>query len=240
MPKDFRATTLERAIEWQLAGWRNELQLSLTEAGQRVGFSDAELSMMERYVYKVPASEWQSVVQLSQHAEQARTSSLDGSAVLSTRRPTSPICCSKRRCCGRSPLILFRRSASSRTTRTSRYGLTIRTVQRCRQRSGTRGRANSATRTRSMSKPSSRVRAPAGCRRTAGDEGTVAAPDGDERVGVCLSLKIVPRGTGAYPAMGVPFTLLSFPHRQHNDVAYFETSIKGESLELIAEAIAEL
>ncbi|SDH57812.1 hypothetical protein SAMN05216553_13023 [Lentzea fradiae] len=40
--------------------------------------------------------------------------------------------------------------------------------------------------------------------------------------------------------MGVPFTLLSFPHRQHNDVAYFETSIKGESLELIAEAIAEL
>lgn len=67
--------------------------------------------------------------------------------------------------------------------------------------------------------------------------------------------------------MGVPFTLLRFPHRQHNDVAYFETFIKGEyvedtdlieqcaqrfeklhqtalpegeSLELVAEAIAEL
>ena len=67
--------------------------------------------------------------------------------------------------------------------------------------------------------------------------------------------------------MGSPFTLLSFPHRQHNDVAYLETFIKGEyveepgltercaqrfaglrqlaldpgeSLELIAEAAAEL
>jgi hypothetical protein len=82
-----------------------------------------------------------------------------------------------------------------------------------------------------------------------------------------VSLKIVPCGTVAYPAMGVPFTLLSLPHRQHNDVASFETFIKGEhvedldlielcaqrfeklrqtalpereSLELIAEAIAEL
>ncbi|WP_086665309.1 helix-turn-helix domain-containing protein [Lentzea kentuckyensis] len=83
MPKNFRATTLERAIRRQLAGWRNELQLSLTDAGQRVGFSSAKLSMIENavqpsavldimalgYVYKVPASEWQSVVQLSQHAE---------------------------------------------------------------------------------------------------------------------------------------------------------------------------
>jgi hypothetical protein len=82
-----------------------------------------------------------------------------------------------------------------------------------------------------------------------------------------VSLQIVPRGAGAYPAMGSPFTLLGFPHRQHNDVAYLETFVKGEyvedpglteqcaqrfaglrqlaldtgeSLELIAEAAAEL
>ena len=68
MPKDFRATTLERAIGRQLAGWRDERELSLAEAGQRVGFSSAKLSMMENavqpsapvdvmalgYVYKVP------------------------------------------------------------------------------------------------------------------------------------------------------------------------------------------
>ena len=67
--------------------------------------------------------------------------------------------------------------------------------------------------------------------------------------------------------MGSPFTLLGFPHRQHDDVVYLETFIKGEyveepglveqcaqrfaglqqvaldpgeSLELIAEAAAEL
>ena len=47
MSKDVPATTLERAIGRQLAGWRNERELSLTEAGQHVGFSSAKLSMME-------------------------------------------------------------------------------------------------------------------------------------------------------------------------------------------------
>ena len=86
MPKDFRATTLERAIGRQLAGWRDERELSLTEAGQRVGFSSAKLSMMENavqpsapvdvmalgYVYKVPTPEWQAVVLRAQYAEQVR------------------------------------------------------------------------------------------------------------------------------------------------------------------------
>jgi len=50
VPKDFRATALERAIGRQLAGWRNERELSLTEADRRVGFSSAKLSMMENAV----------------------------------------------------------------------------------------------------------------------------------------------------------------------------------------------
>ena len=86
MPKDFRATALERAVGRQLAGWRNERELSLTEAGERVGFSSAKLSMMENaiqpsasldimalgYVYKVPTPEWQLVVTQSQHAADLR------------------------------------------------------------------------------------------------------------------------------------------------------------------------
>ncbi|MDX8036324.1 hypothetical protein SK803_39535 [Lentzea sp. BCCO 10_0856] len=48
MPRDFRATTLERAIGRQLAGWRNKRELSLTEAGQRVGFSSAKLTTRTR------------------------------------------------------------------------------------------------------------------------------------------------------------------------------------------------
>ncbi len=82
-----------------------------------------------------------------------------------------------------------------------------------------------------------------------------------------VSIKIIPHSAGAYPAMGAPFTLLSFAHRLHNDVAYFDTFLKGdyvedpslteqcvqrfttlsemalgggESVELIAEAAAEL
>src|SRR5689334_3359018 len=90
MPKDFRATALERAVGRRLAGWRAERELSLTEAGQRVGFSSAKLSMMENavqpsaavdimalgYVYKVPTPEWQAVVLQAQYAEQVRTRAL--------------------------------------------------------------------------------------------------------------------------------------------------------------------
>ncbi|MGZ3144450.1 helix-turn-helix domain-containing protein [Lentzea chajnantorensis] len=47
MPKDFRATALERALGRKLAAWRHLRQLSLTEAGRLVGFSSAKLSMME-------------------------------------------------------------------------------------------------------------------------------------------------------------------------------------------------
>src|SRR5688500_14862782 len=86
MPKDFRATTLERAIGRQLAGWRNDRALNLTEAGRRVGFSRGKLSTMENavqpsaavdimalgYVYNVPTAEWQDVVERAQYAEQAR------------------------------------------------------------------------------------------------------------------------------------------------------------------------
>ncbi|WP_342746794.1 Scr1 family TA system antitoxin-like transcriptional regulator [Lentzea kentuckyensis] len=79
-----------------------------------------------------------------------------------------------------------------------------------------------------------------------------------------VSLRVVP---GTYPATGCPFTWLSFPHRQHNDIVYLDTFLRseyveepakieqvsqrftalrnlalrdGESMELIAEAAAAL
>lgn len=79
-----------------------------------------------------------------------------------------------------------------------------------------------------------------------------------------VSLRVVP---GACPAMGCPFTWLTFPHRQHDDVVYLETFLRceyvedpskiekvsqrftalrelalsdGESMELIAEAASTL
>jgi hypothetical protein len=61
-----------------------------------------------------------------------------------------------------------------------------------------------------------------------------------------VSVLVVPLAAGAYPAMGSPFTLLGFPHRQHDDVAYLETVIKGEYVEdqalteRLAQRFAEL
>ncbi|MFC3893204.1 helix-turn-helix domain-containing protein [Lentzea rhizosphaerae] len=281
MPKDFRATTLERAIGRQLAGWRNELQLSLTEAGQRVGFSGAKLSMMENamqpsavldimalgYVYKVPASEWQSVVQLSQHAEQARTRVLDGSAVLFD--PTADL----------ANLVFEATVLRTFTTDLippllqlpdyAHFAVRVDDPYRAALQAAVRDSWSS----RLCDKDPLNVQA-------VFPESVLRPVVGGPRVMKAqllhlmemselesVSLKIVPRGTGAYPAMGVPFTLLRFPHRQHNDVAYFETFIKGEyvedtdlieqcaqrfeklhqtalpegeSLELVAEAIAEL
>ncbi|MFI6095129.1 helix-turn-helix domain-containing protein [Lentzea sp. NPDC051213] len=86
MPKDFRATMQERAIGRQLAHWRNELELSLAEASQRVGFSSAKLSMIENalqpcstydimalgYAYRVRSDEWQAVAKRTDLAARLR------------------------------------------------------------------------------------------------------------------------------------------------------------------------
>jgi hypothetical protein len=56
-----------------------------------------------------------------------------------------------------------------------------------------------------------------------------------------INLRVVPRSAGAYPAMGCPFTWLSFPHLKHNDVVYTETLVRGEYVENRAqvEQVAE-
>ena len=280
MPKDFRATTLERAIGRQLAGWRNERELSLAEAGQRVGFSSAKLSMMENavqpsaavdimalgYVYKVPTPEWQAVVVQAQYAEQVRTRAhnntmhFDPAADFANlvfestllRVFTTDLVPSVFQLSGYTHAAL----QSDDPVRTARLAM-----------------AREAWSTRLTGKDPLTVQAvfpEAVLRQVVGGPRVMKAQllhlmEVSEQPAV--SVQVVPRGAGAYPAMGSPFTLLSFPHRQHNDVVYLETFIKGEyvedpglteqcaqrfaalrqlaldpgeSLELIAEAAAEL
>lgn len=280
MPKDFRATTLERAIGRQLAGWRNERELSLTEAGQRVGFSSAKLSMMENavqpsaavdimalgYVYKVPTPEWQAVVVQAQYAEQVRTRALNNTMHFDPaadfanlvfestllRVFTTDLVPSVFQLSGYTHAAL----ESDDPVRTARLAM-----------------AREAWSTRLTDKDPLTVQAvfpEAVLRQVVGGPRVMKAQllhlmEVSEQPAV--SVQVVPRGAGAYPAMGSPFTLLSFPHRQHNDVVYLETFIKGEyvedpglteqcaqrfaalrqlalgpgeSLELIAEAAAEL
>ncbi|SFR25100.1 Helix-turn-helix domain-containing protein [Lentzea waywayandensis] len=280
MPKDFRATTLERAIGRQLAGWRDERELSLTEAGQRVGFSSAKLSMMENavqpsapvdvmalgYVYKVPTPEWQAVVLRAQYAERARARSggdglnFDPAADFANlvfeatllRVFTTDLVPAAFQLPGYTNAVL----QDDDPVRTARLAM-----------------VREAWATRLTDRDPLAVRAvfpEAVLRQVIGGPRVMKAQllhlmEVSEHETV--TVRVVPRGAGAYPAMGSPFTLLGFPHRQHNDVAYLETFIKGEyveepglteqcahrfaslqemalgtgeSLELIAEAAADL
>ncbi|WP_330273982.1 helix-turn-helix domain-containing protein [Lentzea sp. NBC_00516] len=280
MPKDFRATTLERAIGRQLAGWRDERELSLTEAGQRVGFSSAKLSMMENavqpsapvdvmalgYVYKVPTPEWQAVVLRAQYAERARARvggdglNFDPAADFANlvfeatllRVFTTDLVPAVFQLPGYTNAVL----QDDDPVRTARLAM-----------------VREAWATRLTDKDPLAVQAvfpEAVLRQVIGGPRVMKAQllhlmEVSEHEAV--TVQVVPRGAGAYPAMGSPFTLLGFPHRQHNDVAYLETFIKGEyveepglteqcalrfaslremalgtgeSLELIAEAAADL
>ncbi|HEX7307437.1 helix-turn-helix transcriptional regulator [Lentzea sp.] len=280
MPKDFRATALERAIGRQLAGWRDERELSLTEAGQRVGFSSAKLSMMENavqpsaavdimalgYVYKVPTPEWQAVVLRAQYAEHARKCALDRTVNFDPaadfanlvfeatllRAFTTDLVPAVFQLAGYTDAVM----QTDDPVRTARLAM-----------------VREAWSTRLTDKDPLAVR-------VVFPEAVLWQVVGGPRVmkaqllhlmevseHPAVSVQVVPRGAGAYPAMGSPFTLLGFPHRQHNDVAYLESFIKGEyveepglteqcahrfeslqrialgageSLELIAEAAAEL
>ncbi|NGY65753.1 helix-turn-helix domain-containing protein [Lentzea sp. NEAU-D13] len=280
MPKDFRATTLERAIGRQLAGWRNERELSLAEAGQRVGFSSAKLSMMENavqpsapvdvmalgYVYKVPTPQWQAVVLRAQYAEHARTRALNNEPNFDPAADFTNLVFEA------TSLRVFTTDLVPAVFQLGGYTnaamLTDDPVRIARLTM-----VREAWSARLGDKDPLTVQAvfpEAVLRQVVGGPRVMKAQllhlmEVSEHPTV--SLQVVPRAAGAYPAMGSPFTLLEFPHRQHNDVAYLETFIKGEyfeepglteqcaqrftglqqlalgtgeSLELIAEAAAEL
>jgi hypothetical protein len=280
MPKDFRATTLERAIGRQLAGWRNERELSLAEAGQRVGFSSAKLSMMENavqpsapvdvmalgYVYKVPTPEWQAVVLRAQYAEQVRARAFANAVNFDPAADFANLVFEA------TSLRVFTTDLVPAVFQLGGYtNATMLTDDPVRTARLTMAREAWSARLGDKDPLTVQAVFPeAVLRQVVGGPRVMKAQllhlmEVSEHPTV--SLQVVPRAAGAYPAMGSPFTLLGFPHRQHNDVAYVETFIKGEyfeepglteqcaqrfaglqqlalgtgeSLELIAEAAAEL
>ncbi|MET9226511.1 helix-turn-helix transcriptional regulator [Lentzea sp. NPDC003310] len=280
MPKDFRATTLERAIGRQLAGWRGERELSLTEAGQRVGFSSAKLSMMENavqpsapvdvmalgYVYKVPTPEWQAVVLRAQHAERVRARAAHHGVRFDAAADFANLVFEA------TVLKVFTTDLvppvfqlPGYTAEVMRSDDPVRTARLAMVREAW------SARLKDRDPPAVHAVFPeAVLRHVIGGPRAMKAQllhlmEVSEHETV--TVQVVPRSAGAYPAMGSPFTLLGFPHRQHNDVAYLETFVKGEyveepgltercaqrfaglqaaalgageSLELIAEAAADL
>ncbi|MDX3663597.1 helix-turn-helix transcriptional regulator [Streptomyces sp. ID05-26A] len=279
MPKDFRATTLERAIGRQLAGWRAERELSLTEAGQRVGFSSAKLSMMENavqpsapvdvmalgYVYKVPVAEWQAVVVRAQHAERVRARSAGGPDFDPAADFANLVFEATLLRVFTTDLVPAVFQLPGYLNAVMQSDDPVRTARLAMVREAWASRLNGKDPLVAHA-----VFPEAVLRHVIGGPRAMKAQllhlmETSEHPAV--SVRVVPRGAGAYPAMGSPFTLLGFPHRQHNDVAYLETFIKGEyveepglteecaarfaslqetalgegeSLELIAEAAADL
>jgi hypothetical protein len=237
MTKNFRATALERAVGRKLAYWRNELALSLTEAGGRVGFSSAKLSMMENamqpsapvdimalgYVYKVPTPEWQFVMTQSQHAAELRT----------IVRPKSELF---------DPAADFPHLVADATLLRT---FTTDAVPGVFQLPGYPDAA-----THEGGSVTARVREMWASRSDSDDPLAVEAvlPEavlqqvvGGPRLMKAqllrllevseqpnVSLRVVPR---ACPATGCPFTWLSFPHRRHDDVVYLETFLRSEYVE---------
>ncbi|SDN09947.1 Helix-turn-helix domain-containing protein [Lentzea albidocapillata subsp. violacea] len=244
MPKDFRATTLERAVGRQLAGWRNERELSLTEAGQRVGFSSAKLSMMENavqpsapvdvmalgYVYKVPTPEWQAVVLRAQHAERVRTSALNNALNFDSAADFANLVFEASR------LRAFTTDLIPAVLQTPRYTNAVmqnddpvRTARLATVREAWATRLNGKDPLVVQAVfPESVLRQVIGGPRAMKAQLLHLMEISEHPT---VSVQVVPYGAGAYPAMGSPFTLLDFPHRQHNDVAYLETFIKGEYVE---------
>lgn len=244
MPKDFQATARERAVGRKLAGWRGQRALSLAEAGNLVGFSSAKLSMMENaiqpsssadimalgYVYKVPISEWQFVMAQAQHAAALRSSPQSQAAVF---EPTEDL-----------PHLI------ADATRVRMFAIdTVPVILQLADYTAAIVQRDSSASTSQLA----RVREAWATRSTDGDPPAVEAVlletvlrqlVGGRHVLKAqllhlmevselpqVSLRVIPHAAGALPSAGRPFTWLSFPHRQHNDVVYTETLWCGEYAE---------
>ncbi|MFJ5992960.1 helix-turn-helix domain-containing protein [Lentzea sp. NPDC092896] len=244
MAKEFQATALERAIGRQLAGWRDERGLSLAEAGQRVGFSSAKLSTMENavqrsqpvdimalgYVYKVPTPEWQTVVLRAQHADRARR--------ISDELTFEPAADVANLVFEAMVLRAFTTDLVPAVFQLPGYSNAVMQDDPVRSAQLAMVREAWATRLRDSDPLTVQAVLPEGALRL-----VIGGPRAMKAQLLHLmevsehptvSVQVVPFAAGTYPAMGCPFTLLEFPHRQHNDVAYVETAVSAEYVEDLA------
>lgn len=244
MPKDFQATARERAVGRKLASWRGQRGLSLAEAGNRVGFSSAKLSMMENaiqpsssadimalgYVYEVPITEWQFVMAQAQHAAALRSSPQSEAAVFDPTEDLPHLIADATR------LRMFATDTVPAILQLAGYTAAI--AQRdpsARSSQLSRVRETWATRTIDGDPPAvEAVLLETVLRQLVGGKRVLKAQllhlmEVSELPPV--SLRVIPHTAGAYPAMGCPFTWLSFPHRQHKDVVYTENLWHGDYAE---------
>ncbi|MDX8037128.1 DUF5753 domain-containing protein [Lentzea sp. BCCO 10_0856] len=244
MPKDFRATTLERAIGRTLSRWRDDRSLSLLEAGNRVGFSSAKLSMMENamqpsmvvdimalgYVYKVPTPEWQFLTSQAQHAADLRACHQPQTVIFDPAEDFPLLIADATRlrmfATGTVPAVF---QLPDYMTATVRWEDSAKAAQLSRVREiwATRSSGDDPIAIEAIF-PEAVLRQAVGGRRVLKAQ-LLHLMEVSQRPEV--SLRVVLDAADAYPAMSCPFTWLSFPHRQHNDVVYTETYLRSEYIE---------
>ncbi|MGW6928461.1 DUF5753 domain-containing protein [Lentzea sp. NPDC054927] len=254
MPKDFRATALERAVGRKLVKWRDERDLSLVEAGSRVGFSSAKLSMMENsiqpsaaidvmalgYVYKVPTPEWQFVMSQAQHAADLRALRQPQAAIFDPAEDFPLLIADATRmrtfATDTVPTIFQLADYTTATTQWDDPAIAAQ-LRRVRETWATRSSGDDSLAVEAVF-PEAVLRQVVGGRRVLKAQllhlmEVSELPD--------VSLQVVPYAAGAYPRTSCPFTWMSFPHRQHNDVVYTETFLCSEYVETHAriEQVAE-
>lgn len=244
MPKDFHATALERAVGRELREWRDERELGLAEAGKRVGFSSAKLSMMENaiqpstpmdimalgYVYKVPVDEWQATSTRAQLAASLRSGVQTTPAIFD---PTKD----------------FPRLLGAATQLRVFAGETVPSVfqladySAATARNGTPQATAHLARAREVWQERSRGKDPlaveavlpeAVLRQVIGGPLVMTAQllrlmELSERPEVCI--RVIPLDAEAYPATGCSFMWMRFPHLLHDDVVYTEMFLRSEYAE---------
>jgi hypothetical protein len=248
MPKDFRATALERAVGRKLTSWRDEHGLSLVQAGKLVGFSSAKLSMMENaiqpsaaidimalgYVYKVPTPEWQFVMSQAQHAADLRAQRQPKGAIFDPAEDFPRLIADATRLrtftTDTVPTIF---QLAEYTTATTQWDDPAKAAQlsRVRKTWETRSSGDDPLAVEAVF-PEAVLRQVVGGRRVLKAQ-LLHLMEVSELPGV--SLRVVPHSAGAYPAMSCSFAWLSFPHRQHNDVVYMETFVRSHYVETEAQ-----
>lgn len=248
MPKDFRATALERAVGRKLVTWRDERNLSLVEAGSRVGFSSAKLSMMENaiqpsaaidimalgYVYKVPTHEWQFVMSQAQHTADLRALRQPQAAIFDPAEDFPLLIADATRlrtfATDTVPTIF---QLADYTTATTQRDDPAKAAQLSRaiETWATRSNGDDPLAIEAVL-PEAVLRQAVGGRRVLKAQ-LLHLMEVSELQEV--SLRVVPHAASAYPSMSCPFTWLSFPHRQHNDVVYIETFLRSEYIETHAQ-----
>ncbi|MEU3645182.1 DUF5753 domain-containing protein [Lentzea sp. NPDC034063] len=244
MPKDFRATALERAVGRKLARWRDERDLSLFEAGRRVGFSSAKLSMMENaiqpsavfdvmalgFVYKVPAAESQAVMSQTQRAADLRTFRQPQAADLDPAEDFPSLLADATR------LRTFAAHAVPAVLQLTDYA-TAMSQQSDPTKAAQLARMREAWTTRASGADCLAVEAvlpEAALRQLVGGRRVLKAQLlhlMEVSVRPEVSIQVVPHSAATCPAMNLSFAWVSFPHRQHNDVVYTETFLRSEYLE---------